>query len=113
MTGRKFNFDTELDDMHRAVLSVLPEKLLDLTDISETRAGLDALMGQMPAPETPENILIEDINVPGFNGDPDVLVRTYTPKELPSGAPGLLWIHGGGMVLGSIDMDDDVCAAWH
>ena len=110
MTGRKFNFDTELDDMHRAVLSVLPEKLLDLTDISVTRAGLDALMGQMPAPETPENILIEDKNVLGFNGDPDVLVRVYTPKELPSGAPGLLWIHGGGMVLGSIDMDDDVCA---
>ena len=23
----------------------------------------------------------------------------------------MLWIHGGGMVLGSIDMDDDVCAA--
>ena len=69
MTGRKFNFDTELDEMHRAVLSVLPEKLLDLTDISVTRAGLDALMGQMPAPETPENILIKDINVPGLNGD--------------------------------------------
>lgn len=111
MTGRKFDFDSELDEMHKAVLSVLPEKLLDLTDISVTRAGLDALMGQMPAPETPEDILIDNTNVPGLNGDPDVLVRTYTPKDLPSGAPGLLWIHGGGMVLGSIDMDDDVCAS--
>ncbi len=110
MTGRKFNFDTELDELHKAVLSVLPEKLLDLTDISVTRAGLDALMSQMPASETPDNILIEDINVSGLNGDPDVLVRTYIPKELPSEAPGMLWIHGGGMVLGSVDMDNDVCA---
>ena len=59
MTGRKFDLDTELD-MHRAVLSISRKDFLTLDDISETRAGLDALMGQMPAPETPENILIED-----------------------------------------------------
>tara|TARA_Y100000768_G_scaffold315867_1_gene250856 strand:- start:4277 stop:5335 length:1059 start_codon:yes stop_codon:yes gene_type:complete len=111
MVGRNFDFDSELDEMHKTVLSVLPEKLLDLTDISVTRAGLDALMGQMPAFEAPKNILVEETNVPGLNGDPDVLVRTYTPKDLPSEAPGLLWIHGGGMVLGSINMDDDTCAS--
>ena len=37
MTGRTFDFETELDEMHSAVLRVLPEKLLDLTDISATR----------------------------------------------------------------------------
>ena len=43
MTGRTFDFETELDEMHRAVLSVLPEKLLDLTDISATREGIEEL----------------------------------------------------------------------
>ena len=64
MTGRKFNFETELDEMHRAVLSVLPEKLLDLSDIAVTREGLDALMSQMPSPELPEHISIESVHVP-------------------------------------------------
>lgn len=77
MTGREFDFETELDDMHRAVLSVLPEKLLDLTDIAVTRAGLDALMEQMPSAEIPSNISVEDVHVPGIDGDPDVFVRVY------------------------------------
>ena len=109
MTGRKFDFETELDEIHRAVLSVLPEKLLDLTDISAARAGIEELFSQMPSPELPEDISIEEIQVPGSNGDPDVLVKVYKPKSLPSEAPVLLWIHGGGMVLGSADWDDDVC----
>ena len=109
MTGREFDFETELDDMHRAVLSVLPEKLLDLTDIAVTRAGLDALMEQMPSAEIPSNISVEDVHVPGIDGDPDVFVRVYKPASLPADAPGLLWIHGGGMVLGSVDMDDGLC----
>tara|TARA_B110000438_G_C15733086_1_gene615065 strand:- start:247 stop:1257 length:1011 start_codon:yes stop_codon:yes gene_type:complete len=111
MTGRKFNFETELDEMHRAVLSVLPEKLLDLSDIAVTREGLDALMSQMPSPELPEHISIESVHVPGLDGDPDVLVKVYKPQSLPPEAPGLLWIHGGGMVLGSVDMDDADCAS--
>ncbi len=109
MTGRKFNFETELDEIHRAVLSVLPEKLLDLTDITATRAGLEELFSQMPSPELPDHISIEDVQVPGLDGDPDVLVRVYKPQSLPDEAPGLLWIHGGGMVLGSVGWDDDVC----
>ena len=48
MTGRTFDFETELDEMHSAVLSVLPEKLLDLTDISATREGIEELFSQMP-----------------------------------------------------------------
>ena len=36
-------------------------------------------------------------------------VRIYRPPGPPSGA-GLLWIHGGGMVVGSVGMDDQFCA---
>lgn len=111
MTGRAFDFDTELDEMHRAVFSVLPEKLLDLSDISVTRAGLDELMSQMPSPELPPNISVEDVHVPGLDGDPDVLVKVYSPNDLSAESPGLLWIHGGGMVLGSASMDDASCAS--
>ena len=36
-----------------------------------------------------------------------VSLRVYTPAA-PSGA-GLLWIHGGGLVLGAAAMDDRFC----
>ena len=97
--------------MHQAVLSVLPEKLLDLTDISVTRAGLDALMSQMPSPELPAEISVEEAQIPGIGTDPDVPIRIYKPESLPPNAPGLVWIHGGGMVLGSAEMDDAGSAA--
>jgi acetyl esterase/lipase len=40
--------------------------------------------------------------------DGGVRVRVYTPPS-PSGA-GLLWIHGGGLVLGSAATDDRMCS---
>jgi hypothetical protein len=33
----------------------------------------------MPAPELPSTVTIEDIMVPGLDGDPDVQVRLYKP----------------------------------
>ena len=84
MTGRTFDFETELDEMHSAVLSVLPEKLLDLTDISATREGIEELFSQMPAFAQPADVSIEEVQVPGLNGDPDVRVKVYKPTSLPS-----------------------------
>ena len=41
-----------------------------------------------------------------------MLVRLYQPEGLAAGAPALYWIHGGGMVLGSVDLNDYECARW-
>lgn len=41
-------------------------------------------------------------------GEGEVRVRVYTPPS-PSGA-GLLWVHGGGLVLGSAATDDRMCS---
>lgn len=101
---------TRLDDHHLAVLNVLPPDLLDLSDIGRTRTGLDAMMAQMPAPELPADVAIEDVMVPGMDGDPEVMVRLYRPEGLAAGASALYWIHGGGMVLGSVAMNDLDCA---
>ncbi len=38
-------------------------------------------------------------------------VRLYRPDENPSGAA-LLWIHGGGMIMGHTKMNDDLCARY-
>ena len=110
MTAPPIDLATRLDADHLAVLNALPADLLDLSDIERTRAGLDALFQAMPAPELPADVTIEDVTVPGHDGDPDVMVRLYRPDGLAAGAPAFYWIHGGGMVLGSVAMNDLDCA---
>jgi acetyl esterase/lipase len=63
-----------------------------------------------PASTFPADIAGASITVPATDGRPSVRVVTYEPRERrrPSGA--LLWIHGGGYVVGDPSMDDDWCA---
>lgn len=51
----------------------------------------------------------EDRRIPGPGGP--IPVRIYTPRETGSGEklPVLLWLHGGGFVIGSLDTHDSVC----
>lgn len=104
------NLDEALDEGHAAVLSMLPSDLLDLSDIDAGRARIEAVLGAMPAPDIPAGVTVSEVQVPGFDGAPDVRVKMYTPDDLPAGAPALVWIHGGGMVLLSADGDDFQCA---
>ncbi|MDH3301869.1 MAG: alpha/beta hydrolase [Acidimicrobiia bacterium] len=110
MTVEPIDLTNSLDADHLAVLEVLPPDLLDLSDIDRTRAGVEALMAALPAPELPSSVTIEDVMVPGLGSDPDVQVRLYRPDAMAAGSPALYWIHGGGMVLGSVEMNDADCA---
>lgn len=103
------NFIDQVDPELRAALDFIPPDMLDLTDIPGTRVKLTEVFGAMPVPVI-EGVTNEDYDAPGPAGDPDVLVRVYQPTERPATLPGLLWIHGGGYVLGSVD-DDDARAA--
>ncbi|WP_059008913.1 alpha/beta hydrolase [Streptomyces specialis] len=49
----------------------------------------------------------EDLTVPGPPGAPAVAVRVYRPAGSAGGdpLPGILYIHGGGMITGSVDTD--------
>ncbi|MCK0177185.1 alpha/beta hydrolase [Mycolicibacterium sp. F2034L] len=38
-----------------------------------------------------------------------VTVRLFRPKGIPVPAPALLWIHGGGYVIGTAAQDDELC----
>jgi acetyl esterase/lipase len=82
---------------------------LDLYDIPATRKRMDemaaAQMAKMPAIE---GIASMDRHVPGPDGD--VFVRIYQPTDRPATLPALVWIHGGGYVLGSVERDDLLAA---
>lgn len=48
---------------------------------------------------------VTDHAVPGPAGAPGVTVRVYRPSGSTAPVPGVLSIHGGGFIVGSIDMD--------
>lgn len=95
------------------VLSILPADFLDLSDIHRARAGVTQFTAAFPKPPIPDGVTVEDVQAPGLeDGDPDVLVRLYTPAVRNSANSAFFWIHGGGMVLGDVVMNDPDCARW-
>lgn len=76
------------------------------------------LVREVPrAPDAPDpQALFPDITtterwVPGFeDGEPEVRVLHYEPKSrTTTAASALVWIHGGGYVLGAADADEMLC----
>ena len=101
MNGRNVDLDNEVDATHKEVLDMFPKDFLTLDDIPALRVPFE---GQEV--DFPENLVVEDVMIPGLNTDPDLRVRLYRPVDLPEGSPGLLWMHPGGMTLGSANMED-------
>jgi acetyl esterase len=57
-----------------------------------------------------DDVLAVDRTLPGADGPRRA--RVYTPaRARAKGAPGLVWFHGGGFVIGSIESHDGVCRA--
>jgi acetyl esterase len=64
---------------------------------------------QMRTPAVVDDVLsVTDEIIAGPDANP-LLLRIYRPKSANRSLPVLLWIHGGGYILGSIDDDDDLC----
>ncbi|SDU86607.1 Acetyl esterase/lipase [Microlunatus sagamiharensis] len=57
-------------------------------------------------PPIPEDLVVEDAQVPGPPGAPPVPVRLYRPRDLVGDAPALVWVHGGGMISGNALIDE-------
>lgn len=80
---------------------------LDLNDIPVTRVALDEMFSALASELVPiDGVVTEARTVPTIGDAPDVQVRVYRPTDAPGRLPGLLWIHGGGYVLGSAEQDD-------
>ena len=88
------------------LLSVMPGGFNAIPDIVQRRAVLNQMLGATPVPEDP-NIEITDHTASGPAGE--IAVRVYSPKNVAKPAPGLVYIHGGGMIMGGLDGEDGTC----
>lgn len=84
---------------------LLREALVEVGDWDEYERALAPVIEGYRAP----SVRLEDRSIPGPSGP--IRLRLYSPPAAPSRMPGLLWVHGGGFVAGSIDMPEaDVVA---
>jgi len=83
---------------------------LNLDDIPTARAMMEqmniAMKDQMPVVE---GVSSENRLVSGPDGAPDTGVRIYKPFNQSGTLPALLWIHGGGYIMGNVDQNDVMC----
>ena len=90
-----------------AMLDIFPRLQFTPDALPQVRADLAAMGATMAAavPAFPD-IAVTEHRVPGPHGAPDVRVLVYLPHSAPRPLPVLLWIHGGGYVVGTADQDD-------
>ena len=104
-----YAFDPEL----LPLIDLLPApSLASVDDLTASRAAILDMVGPMNDSVDTTGLTVTDHHAPGPEGAPDVLVRVYAPEEpAPAGGrPALLDIHGGGFVVGSIEMQHGMCA---
>ena len=96
--------ENRIDPELRETLLLMPP--LDLKNLQATREGLAAIA--QPAPIA-DNISIENKMIQGPGENDSLRIRIYKPKGKEENLPALLWIHGGGYVLGAPEGDDLLC----
>jgi acetyl esterase/lipase len=88
-------------------LDLLPAvTLTDHGSLLAARSSVAELGNTAPAYEPVHPVDVRDTAVPGPSDAPEVPVRVYSPAHRADAGPGLLYIHGGGFVLGDLDMVD-------
>lgn len=65
-----------------------------------------------PPSKKPEDVLIENIFIPGQEDQNKIRLRLYTSKSGNGPAPVLIWLHGGGYIMGKPEMDDHICTTY-
>jgi acetyl esterase len=81
-----------------------PDDAVDMS-MDEMRACYDRLCQHFHGGR-PDGMQIEDMSAPGPAGS--IPLRRYVPAQGGNG-PGLIYLHGGGYVLGSLESHDDIC----
>lgn len=106
-------FEGRIDPEIRSVLERIPR--MDLSDLDLARRERRALAEEARSrQQVPVGVQTEDERVPGLPGEPEVLVRVHRRiGEVDAAAPSpvLLWVHGGGHMLGEAAQDDPLLQA--
>lgn len=77
-------------------IAMIPD--VDFSDITAMRNADESLLAHLPTYEPPVPLTMREMVASG------VPVRVYAPEDQVGPLPGLVYLHGGGFVLGSAEM---------
>lgn len=95
------------------LLDMFPVFTLTREILPQLRAAQVEFSAQMQAVRSAApGVLVEERRVPGPEGAPEVRVLVFLPEQAARPLPALLWIHGGGYVMGSAEQNDPEARAF-
>ena len=98
-----------LDPQARFVLDQMATQGgMELSDLSPAEARQMFEKMRVPLPGEPVT-RVEELRIPGPAGA--IPARLYAPDGVTSPAPAIVYFHGGGWVIGSLDSHDNLCRA--
>ncbi len=86
-----------------ALLDQVSASVLTVETLAQTRAMISHAPANLPQFAA---LSVSERFVPGPAGAPDVRVLVYLPPPGQGAIPALLWLHGGGYIMGSADAED-------
>lgn len=95
----------DLDSIHpelRPVAKIMPPFSFNRSNLWLTRL----LTNLQPKPKIPSNIQIDNLFIQSQDLNHKLRLRIYQSITSVSSAPGLVWMHGGGFILGKPEMDE-------
>ena len=99
-----------LDPDLQNVLAQLPEFPDIAADLPATRKMLAERIKSARGDASNDRVSVENRDIAGPDASSRVPVRIYAPADRAGeSVGGLLWMHGGGFVLGNLDQDDVRC----
>lgn len=101
-----FNIDEEVQAFIDYYLTV-SNKLSTDTSVEQQRESYEKICRQFCYPH-PDGISTRDAQINGRHGNIDI--RHYRYDRTEQSAAQIIFIHGGGFILGNLDSHDDICA---
>jgi acetyl esterase/lipase len=105
------NYIDRLDpELAEPVKKSLGRAGMDLSDPPAARVLSDNMSATLASQRTDiKGVVSLDRKIPGLPGEPELAIRFYEAEKRVGSTPVLLWIHGGGYVVGDVELDDLLC----
>lgn len=94
---------SRLDPDIRAMLDANPFPPITAETLEATRVSR---YSQVNEADLSSSVTRRSVQIPGRDGAPDVSLRIHRPTDAKGALPCLVWMHGGGLVMGSSIQDD-------
>lgn len=94
-----YNYDPELIPS----IELLPD--LGFSDPSSIRESMENMIRDINADLDTEGVRIENIHIESQSSDHKIPIRIYSPLSAQRETAGLIFIHGGGFALGSLESE--------